>query len=109
MAAAVWVVNGEWGEQALPHGALAVRQVPLTVGDVIEHRQSGQPAGNAGVEPGGPAGAGPQRHHEAHVRGVGGAQVLQVAQARVGDHDQAGGQRGGQGLDGGHERGQLVS
>src|ERR1035437_10252495 len=107
MAGSVLGDGGEGRQQPLPDGALASGQVPLPPGDVVQGLQGAQAAGDIRAEPGRPAGAGAQRHDDPHVRGVRGAQVPGVAQAGVRDDDQAGRQRGGQGLDGGHERGQL--
>ncbi len=99
----------EGAQQALPGGALAGRQPPLPPGQVVQRGQRGQAAerSGVGVEPCRPAGVGAQRDHEPDVGVVGGAQVLQVAQAGVGDHDQARRQRSGQRLDRGHERQRL--
>ena len=108
--AGVFAGDREGTQQALPGGALAGRQPPLPPGQVVQPFQRGQAAARAGIgiEPCHPAGIGAQRDHEPHAGVVGGAQVLQVAQAGVGDHDQAWRQRRGQRLDRGHERRRLT-
>ena len=108
VAGAVLAGDGEGAQQALPGGAAGGRQPPLPV-------EASSRVASAASPPSGPASASNRAAQPVSARAarrtsrsrVGGAQVLQVAQAGVGHDDQAGRQRSSQRLDRRGERGQL--
>ena len=105
---AICGADGVGAQQSFPDGAPPGGQGLLALGAVVEAFQGGQAGRNLLGEALGPAGIGPQRHHEAHFGVVQAAEVFHIAQSRVGHHHQPGRQRRGQGLDAGHEGGQLA-